>query len=135
MRGKVAEIKRFVYPLLALWKAFMNPALKVRKQIRLMLEANAHLEDLLTEYEQDVAFPPPVADDFENTCCTMLCLHGQVWCFIGEDFQMKIQKLAMASMKGNNPPSAAQKMMRHYRLAMDLLCRQLREGAMLEEED
>ena len=60
--GKAAEIKYFVYPLLALWKAFMNPALKVRKQIRLMLEANAHLEDLLTEYEQDVAFPLAVAD-------------------------------------------------------------------------
>ena len=60
---------------------------------------------------------------------------SEVWCFIGKDFQMKIQKLAMASMKGNNPPSAAEKMMRHYRLAMDLLCRQLREGAMLEEED
>ena len=85
MRGKAAEIKYFVYPLLALWQAFMNPALKVHKQIRLMLEANAHLEDLLTEYEQDVAFPPPVADDFENTCCTMLCLHGQVAAHFAEE--------------------------------------------------
>ena len=49
---------------------------------------------------------------------------------------MKVQKLAMASMKGNNPPGAMNKMMRHYRLALDLLCRQLREeGDEQETED
>ena len=51
---------------------------------------------------------------------------------------MKVQKLAMASMKGNHPPGALNKMMRHYRLALDLLCRQLRDTAIMvgdEEEE
>ena len=85
LRGKAAEIKHFVYPLLSLWELYMNSGLKLHRQIRLMLKTNAHLEDLLSLYEQDVAFPPPVADDFEDTCCTMLCLHGQIASHFAEE--------------------------------------------------
>ena len=42
---------------------------------------------------------------------------------------MKIQRLAMASMKGNSPPGAANKMMRHYRLALDLVSRKEHDEA------
>jgi len=43
-----------------------------------------------------------------------------VWCFIGEDFMRRVQKLGEASVRGNNGAQAVSKMMQHYRLAMHL---------------
>ena len=78
LRGKAAEIRHFVHPVLALWKHHMNGALLLHRQIRYMLEANAFLEDMLTEYEQEVALPAEQAALFQDACCTMLSLHGQI---------------------------------------------------------
>ena len=44
----------------------------------------------------------------------------QVWCFAGEDLQKRVQQLAQASVKGNNAASAVCKLVRHYRLAMQI---------------
>ena len=44
----------------------------------------------------------------------------QVWCFAGEDLQKRVQQLAQASVKGNNAASAVCKIVRHYRLAMQI---------------
>ena len=47
---------------------------------------------------------------------------SEVWCFSGEDFQKRAQQLAQASVKGNNAASAVNKIVRHYRLAMQIAC-------------
>ncbi|CAE7308405.1 unnamed protein product [Symbiodinium natans] len=44
-----------------------------------------------------------------------------VWCFVGEDFQQKAQRLASMSLKGNTGVYAVNKMFRHYRLGLSLL--------------
>ena len=49
-----------------------------------------------------------------NPCC------NQVWCFSGEDMQKRVQQLAQASVKGNNSAQAVKKIVRHYRLAMEI---------------
>ena len=41
-----------------------------------------------------------------------------VWCFMGEDFMRKIQKLGESCVRGNKAAAVSQKMMMHYRLAM-----------------
>ena len=40
--------------------------------------------------------------------------------FAGEDLQKRVQQLAKASVKGNNAASAVNKLVRHYRLAMQI---------------
>ena len=78
LRGKAAEIRYLIHPLLALWKEFQNPELLLHKRIRWMLEANRFLEDMLTEYEQEVALPPAAARSFQDACSTMLSLYAQI---------------------------------------------------------
>lgn len=46
--------------------------------------------------------------------------YPQVWCFAGEDLQKRVQQLAQASVKGNTAASAVCKIVRHYRLAMQI---------------
>ena len=41
-----------------------------------------------------------------------------VWCFMGEDFMRKVQKLGESCVRGNKTAAVSQKMMMHYRLAM-----------------
>ena len=46
-----------------------------------------------------------------------------VWCFMGEDFMRKIQKIGEASVRGMQATAVSGKMMDHYRLGMHLqLC-------------
>lgn len=51
--------------------------------------------------------------------CFFFCF-AEVWCFAGEDLQKRVQQLAKASVKGNNAASAVNKLVRHYRLAMQI---------------
>jgi len=67
---------------------------------------------------------------FESTAKTHMVLHAAltsgalnpalVWCFVGEDFMRKVQKLGESCVKGVTPPKALNKMVSHYRLAMHL---------------
>ncbi|CAJ1377389.1 unnamed protein product [Effrenium voratum] len=78
LRGKAAEVRHFGAALHALWNAHMNPHLILHRRINLMLQLNCQLENMITEYKDDFAFPPGPAEDFENTCTTMLQLQTQV---------------------------------------------------------
>ena len=53
-------------------------------------------------------------------CFTFNPRCNQVWCFSGEDMQKRVQQLAQASVKGNNSAQAVKKIVRHYRLAMEI---------------
>ncbi|CAJ1456300.1 unnamed protein product, partial [Effrenium voratum] len=80
--GMLLEVKgtgwHFGAALHALWNAHMNPHLILHRRINLMLQLNCQLENMITEYKDDFAFPPGPAEDFENTCTTMLQLQTQV---------------------------------------------------------
>lgn len=57
----------------------------------------------------------------QHTTLLPRCLSPRaVWCFWGEDMQQRIQRLAMASLKGNTAASSVNKMVRHYRVALHL---------------
>ena len=43
-----------------------------------------------------------------------------VWCFMGEDFMRKIQKLGESCVRGMKSTAVSQKMVEHYRLALHL---------------
>ena len=51
----------------------------------------------------------------------------QVWCFSGEDMRRRVQQLAQASVKGNHAASATNKIVRHYRLAMEISIRDIED--------
>ena len=73
-----AKLPRSGTSVHALWNAHMNPHLILHRRINLMLQLNCQLENMITEYKDDFAFPPGPAEDFENTCTTMLQLQAQV---------------------------------------------------------
>ena len=43
-----------------------------------------------------------------------------VWCFMGEDFMRKVQRLAESCVKGVRNTNVSQKMNMHYRLALHM---------------
>jgi hypothetical protein len=50
------------------------------------------------------------------------------WCFTGEDFMQKSQKIAKAAAKGNTLVSGIHKMLKLYRLGLHLLMTEDEEG-------
>ena len=64
MRGKAAETKGLCYPLLDLWKAHMNPALAVHRQIKLTLQMNCQMETILDTYSDAFKLPEDSAKQF-----------------------------------------------------------------------
>jgi hypothetical protein len=49
------------------------------------------------------------------------CIHPWlVWCFMGEDFMRKIQRIGEACVRGLQPTQVSTKMVSHYRLALHL---------------
>ncbi|CAE7776529.1 unnamed protein product, partial [Symbiodinium necroappetens] len=58
----------------------------------------------------------------QHACDLSRCLSPRtVWCFIGEDLQQKLQRVASMSLKGNVGPNAINKMFRRYRLGLNLI--------------
>ncbi|CAJ1431493.1 unnamed protein product, partial [Effrenium voratum] len=64
--GMLLEVKgtgwHFGAALHALWNAHMNPHLILHRRINLMLQLNCQLENMITEYKDDFAFPPGPAE-------------------------------------------------------------------------
>ncbi|CAJ1436969.1 unnamed protein product [Effrenium voratum] len=60
-KGMLLEVKgtgwHFGAALHALWNAHMNPHLILHRRINLMLQLNCQLENMITEYKDDFAFP------------------------------------------------------------------------------
>lgn len=89
LRGKASEIRHFGKALLALFESQMNPGIQLHKRIALMLKHNVHLENLITEYKQDFAFPPGPAQEFEECTSSMLLLLTQIADhFVGEGLKL-----------------------------------------------
>lgn len=106
LRGKASEVRHFGPALLSLWQRHMNSAITIHRQIELILKANIALEQYISDYKGEFAFPPLVAQRFEETCNTMLLLQSQVAeHFVGEGLKLfditskthMLQELAIAS--------------------------------------
>lgn len=72
---------------------------------------------------------------FSVTAKAHMCLHSillsryihpfMVWCFMGEDFMRKVQKIGEASVKGLQATAVSTKMVAHYRLGLHLQLEEL----------
>ena len=71
LRGKAAEIKCLGPALLALWTGFMNPALSVHKQVKLMLKCNVQMEQILSDHKDRIALPAGPAKQFKDVAFVM----------------------------------------------------------------
>lgn len=78
LRGKAAELRYFGKPLLAAWEKWMNCRISVHVDIQLLLKMNVFMENLLSEFRDEICFPPDQAVAFEEACSTMLTLHGKL---------------------------------------------------------
>ncbi|OLP84827.1 hypothetical protein AK812_SmicGene34259 [Symbiodinium microadriaticum] len=64
LRGKGAEVKYLSEVMLKLWQKYLNPHLRVHKQIELMLRLNAAVEQTIIDYREALFFPAAVAATF-----------------------------------------------------------------------
>ena len=71
LRGRAAEVKGMVEPMLHLWFRHHNPNILLHKQILTMLKLNVSLEHLLDEHKGEPAFPGPAAAKFKETAFKM----------------------------------------------------------------
>ena len=76
LRGKAGEIRYLAHPMLYIWNKHMGAESAVNLQIRALLKQSCVLEDLLSEYREDLFFPPPVAAQFGETLSNMLVLQA-----------------------------------------------------------
>ena len=68
LKGRAAEIKCLVHPLLLTWCEFMDSTSVVHKQIRLLLQCSARLEDLVYDHKKEYKFAPDAHADLMRNC-------------------------------------------------------------------
>lgn len=86
-----------------------------------MLSLHAVLANHFAEEETDLFTLTSKCHMLQHISLLAGCINPRlVWCFSGEDMQNRVQQLAQASVKGNNAASAVNKIVRHYRLAMQI---------------
>ena len=86
-----------------------------------MLSLHAVLANHFAEEEADLFTLTSKCHMLQQISLLAGCINPRlVWRFSGEDMQNRAQQLAQASVKGNNAASAVNKIVRHYRLAMQI---------------
>ena len=81
LRGRAADIAGLHSAMLALWAAHMDPADVHHRRIRLVLQLNCQIQDLLEEYSPAygyVAVPPEPANQVFQKGLQMASLHNQL---------------------------------------------------------
>ena len=53
LKGRAAEVKSLAYPLLLTWIEFMDSTSVVHKQIRLLLQCSARMEDFTHDHKKE----------------------------------------------------------------------------------
>ena len=77
LRGKASEVRHLGPALRALWHAYMKPAIALHRKILTMLKCNVGLEQMLTEFKEDFAFPAGPVKLLKKhvTICCCCCTH------------------------------------------------------------
>ena len=78
LRGKGSEVRHLNRPMQALWRNYMNPALKVHKMIDLYLRLNVRVEQILTDCATVYALPQEHAHAFKQSMFQMMQLANQL---------------------------------------------------------
>lgn len=78
LRGKAAEIKRFIEPLIHVWEKYRNPALLLRQQVSLMLRLNLRMETILEENKDQLSFDDVTFSEFRDVAFGMFAVQSQV---------------------------------------------------------
>lgn len=74
LKGKGAEAKDLVLPMLDIWKKYMRPLNKVDQMMLKVLDAQSHMQSILSEYSAEPLLPRKVAKQFSSS--TMVMLQG-----------------------------------------------------------
>ena len=74
LRRKAAEIKWLAGPMLFVWEKYQNQNLESHQKIHAYLKLNLEIETMLSDYKENMAFEPAVADSFEHACTAMLLI-------------------------------------------------------------
>ena len=150
LKGKAAELKHFLRPLLGAFVNFMDAADEIDKRIKTLLTVSVEMEDILEvnkdrfKFDRDVSarfeqcthafhqlntalanrFHPEGVLLFNHTIKFHALLHiGLIsrfmnprlaWCYAGEDFMMKVRKVAQSSYSGTPPEKVAPKALNKY---------------------
>ncbi len=74
LKGRAAEMKSLAYPLLLTWIEFMGSTSVVLKQIRLLLQCSARMEDFMHDLKKESNFAPNVHAGLMKNCENNLVL-------------------------------------------------------------
>ncbi len=79
MKGKAAEIKDLGPVVVRLWLKYYNKRVEVHRQILAVLEASAHLDEILTDHPTDFVLPDAAAEDLISTGFIMCSIQYAVF--------------------------------------------------------
>ena len=78
LRGRAAEVRGMILPLMHLWQRYHNPALLLHRQILVMLKKNVEFESILADYKGSTFFPADAAQRFKQAAFAMAHLNSLV---------------------------------------------------------
>ena len=85
LKGRAKQIACLGGPLLALWSHYMNPHLEVHLKIKLLLHVNCLMENVLKDFQGELALPQPQANQFKDWSFAYCQLHRDLSQFFLED--------------------------------------------------
>lgn len=68
LKGKAAEMRWLAKPMSLVWQDFMDPALQLHRQIKMLLDQAALIEELLDAHPAELVLPPGVGQQFAKAC-------------------------------------------------------------------
>ena len=86
LRGTAAEIRYFGPALRAAWQEWMNPNLNLHLQIKLMLDKNVRMEEILTECKGLYRLPAAKAREFQTTAFQMGQLQNAIAIHFADEY-------------------------------------------------
>ena len=72
LKGKAAEVRDLSPVMARVWKKIHNPGMSVHRNILVVLEGSAHLDQILNDHPNDIALPEDAANDLIATAFIML---------------------------------------------------------------
>ena len=75
LKGKAAEIRALLGPMLSACDEFLGEDTMQKRQIKLMLRCAVKMEDILDEHQLEYKLPPGAADDFNQAAVAFVQLN------------------------------------------------------------
>ena len=85
LKGRACQVVSLGRPLLALWCKYMNEHLEIHKKVRTLLRLNCAMEEMMKQFQHELAFPEAEANTFKDYAFGMAQLHRELYLHFSQE--------------------------------------------------